>query len=267
MMQYVKSLEGKNDSQRKNIIIDLLNKKNYNYKLEKYIFFGQTKDNIIIPLGKGKKEILIVTHYDVVPGSPGANDNASTIAVVFDLLERLKNYKPKNQIKFIIFGDEEKGCIGSKAYVNKHGINNILAVFNMELVGRGDVMGIWPVTKDVKNAGALVALKKAIKKLNYYFEEAGAIPSFFGDYEPFREAGLKDSFCLTVVPKEEKDAVRKISEMSKSALLFKSMFNLFKLPKFFQLYHSSEDKSKYLSEDALKMTSDVLYNTIINIDK
>ena len=95
MMQYVKSLEGKNDSQRKNIIIDLLNKKNYNYKLEKYIFFGQTKDNIIIPLGKGKKEILIVTHYDVVPGSPGANDNASTIAVVFDLLERLKNYKPK----------------------------------------------------------------------------------------------------------------------------------------------------------------------------
>jgi len=267
MMQYVKLLEDKNDSERKNIIIDLLNKKNYNYKSEKYSFLGQTKDNIVISLGNGKKEILIVTHYDVVPGSPGANDNASTIAVIFDLLKRLKNYRSKNKIKFIIFGDEEKGCIGSRAYVKKHGINNIIAVFNMELVGKGDVIGIWPVTKDVKNTKALLILRKVIKKLGYYFEEVGAIPAFFGDYEPFREAGLKDSFCLTVVPKEEKDSVRKIAEMSKSTLLLRSMFNMIKLPSFFRLYHSSEDKSEYLSEKAMKMTSEVLFNAIIEIDK
>jgi len=268
MMQYVKLLEGKSDLQRKNIIIDLLNKKNYKFELEKYSFFSQDKDNIIIPIGNGKKEILVVTHYDVVSGSPGANDNASTIAVIFDILEKLKKnkYKPKNKIKLIIFGDEEKGCIGSRAYVKKHGIKNIIAVYNMELIGRGDAIGIWPVTKDVKKSKSLLNLKKTIEKLGYYYEEAGSIPIFFGDYEPFRDAGLKDSFCITVVPKKEKEAIRKFAEMPKSVAILKLMFKLVKIPRFFQLYHSSEDKSEYLSENALRMTSDALYNAIINID-
>ena len=267
MMKYVKLLEGKDDLERKNTIIDVLNRKGYNHKLEKYNFSGQTKDNIIISLGRGKKEILIVTHYDVVEKSPGANDNASTIAVIFDLLKKLKNYDPINKIKFIIFGDEEKDCIGSRAYIKKHSIKNIIAVYNMELVGYGNMIGIWPVTKDVKKSKALFVLKKTIKKLNYYYEEAGLLPLFFGDYKPFREAGLKDSFCISVVPKEEKEAIRKFVETPRFAIMLKLMFNLVKIPRFFQLYHSSEDKSKYLSENALKMTSDVLYNVIINIDR
>lgn len=35
----------------------------------------------------------------------------------------------------------------------------------------------------------------------------------------------------------------------------------------FKLYHSSEDKSKYLGENALRMVSDVLVNTVLKIDK
>jgi aminopeptidase-like protein len=266
MIEYVKLLEGKSNIQRKNIIIDLLSKKGYKFALERYLFLGAYHENIIVTIGKGKKRILIVTHYDVVDGSPGANDNASTIAVVFDLLNRLKRYKPQNTIEFVIFGDEEKGCIGSRAYVKKHGIKDIIAVYDMELVGNGDIIGIWPVTKSVRKSRALLILKKAVKKLGYYCEEAGSLPIFFADYEPFREAGLKDSFCISVVPKEEKDAIRKFAEMSKAEAMLKSMFNCITIPRFFQLYHSSEDKSKYLSERALRMTSNVLYSAITELD-
>lgn len=287
MIEIVKLLEGKNDLERKNIIIDLLNKRGYNYELEEYAFFGQTKENIVISLGEGKKEILVVTHYDIVQGSPGANDNASTIAVIFDVLKKLKNYKPKNKIKFIIFGDEEKDCIGSYAYVKKHRIKNIIAVYNLELVGNGDMIGIWPVTKDVEKSIALKILRKTIKKLGYYFEETGKLPLFYGDYKPFRESGLKNSFCISVIPKKEKEEIRKFIETPKAIIVpgiifqfFKKfikkpkalaiprlMYKLVKVPTFFQLYHSSEDKSKYLSESALIMTSNVLYNTITYIEQ
>jgi len=266
-MPYVKKLEGKNNIKRKQIIIDILSKSGFNYKLEEYNYFSYRGENIIITFGKGSKEILVVTHYDVVKGSPGANDNASTIAVVFDVIKKLKNYKAKNKIKFIIFGDEEKDCIGSKAYVRKHGTKNIIAVYNMELVGMGDMIGIWPVTKDVLKSKALLNLRKTIKKLGYYYEESGKLPLFFGDYKPFRRAGIKDSFCISVIPKKDRKAIREFVETPNYLITLKLMFNLLKIPKMFQLYHSSEDKSKYLNESALRMTSDVLYNAVISMDK
>lgn len=267
LMPYVKRLEGKSDIERKQIIIDILFKLGFRYKLEMYDYLGCVGENIIVTIGKGSKKILIVTHYDVVENSPGANDNASTIAVIFDVLKKLKNYKLRNKLKFIIFDDEELDCIGSRAYIKKHGVKNIIAVYNMELVGMGDMLGIWPVTKDVKETVALKILRETIKRLGYYYEESGKLPLFFGDYKPFRKAGIKDSFCISVVPKKERLAIRRFVEMPKFLIVLKLILGLIKIPRFFQLYHSSEDKSKYLNESALQMTSDVLFNAVISLDK
>jgi hypothetical protein len=39
------------------------------------------------------------------------------------------------------------------------------------------------------------------------------------------------------------------------------------MPKMFQRYHSPEDKSEYLSENALKMVSDVLVDVVLKFEK
>ena len=39
------------------------------------------------------------------------------------------------------------------------------------------------------------------------------------------------------------------------------------IPFMFELYHSSEDKSKYLSEEALRLMSDVIYTSIVRLDQ
>ena len=267
LMPYVKKLEGRNSLERKKIITDILDRMGVDYDPEEYDYFGYSGENIIITLGRGRREILVVTHYDSVPGSPGANDNASTIAVVFDVLRRLKGYKPKHKLKFIIFGHEEDGCVGSGAYVKKHGIANIDVVYNMELVGMGNMFGIWPVTREVEYSPALKNLKSTIEEMGHYYEEAGELPLFFGDYRPFRKAGLMDAFCLTVLPKEDKKGIRRFVEMPRWIAALRVMFGLIKVPRFFQLYHSPEDKSKYLSERALQMTSDVLFHAVVNMDK
>ena len=266
-MKYIKLLEGESSFVRKKIIIDLLKKKGHKYRLERYTNIGESKDNIIIHTGnkKAKKEILVVAHYDVISGSPGANDNASAIAVIFNLLKRFKSYKAKNKIKFIIFGGEEEFYAGSGAYVKKHGIKNIIAVYDMELVGMGDMIGIWPITKAIEDGKALLNLRKTIKERGYYYEEIGNI-QFWGDFTPFRKAGLKDAFCISVGQKKDKEAIRRFLEAPILISALRLIFSI-KLPKLFQLYHSNEDKSKYLNKGALKMTSDVLYHTVISLDK
>ncbi|MBC8500136.1 MAG: M28 family peptidase [Nanoarchaeota archaeon] len=272
LLDFVKKLEGRTDEERKDIIIETLKRSKYNFFLEDYkTAFGQGV-NIIMELGSGEKEILVTCHYDAVPGSPGANDNASAIAVVLDVYKRLKDYELNNKIKLIIFGSEEPthfsvGLIGSHEYVKKHRVENIKAVYSLELCGMGDVVGIWPVEEDIKSTIAFKNLEETLNDLNIYFEYSGKIPGFYSDYKSFRDAGLKDSLCLTAVLKEEKDKIRKFVEMDPFLLTFRMMTRTLKLPKLFQHYHSPDDKSIYLTESCLRMMSDVVYNAVINLDK
>jgi hypothetical protein len=50
--------------------------------------------------------------------APGANDNASGVAATLELARvfRKNNFSPRNTIEFIVFGAEELGLYGSRAY-------------------------------------------------------------------------------------------------------------------------------------------------------
>jgi Zn-dependent M28 family amino/carboxypeptidase len=70
----------------------------------------------------------------------GADDNASGIAGLIELAEKLANNpKPlKKDVLFIAFDAEEKGLLGSKHFVNNSVINleNVAAMLNMDMIGR-----------------------------------------------------------------------------------------------------------------------------------
>ena len=70
----------------------------------------------------------------------GADDNASGIAGLIELAEKLANNpKPlKKDVLFVAFDAEEKGLLGSKHFVNNSVINleNVAAMLNMDMIGR-----------------------------------------------------------------------------------------------------------------------------------
>jgi aminopeptidase YwaD len=72
---------------------------------------------------------------------PGADDNASGVALVIELARFIKNadFKKHNYI-FVAFGAEEKGLVGSKAFVDDTicRLNNVIAMINLDMVGRLD---------------------------------------------------------------------------------------------------------------------------------
>lgn len=71
----------------------------------------------------------------------GADDNASGTAAVIILAQLLKKHGPKNcNYLFIAFSGEEEGLLGSNYFVKNPTIdlNQVTAMFNMDMVGRLD---------------------------------------------------------------------------------------------------------------------------------
>jgi aminopeptidase YwaD len=57
--------------------------------------------------------MLVGAHYDTVPGSPGADDNASGVAVMLTLAQLMSSHPPRRSIYWVAFDLEEYGLVGS----------------------------------------------------------------------------------------------------------------------------------------------------------
>ena len=68
--------------------------------------------------GGDKNHVLVVdAHLDAIYGA-GMLDNASGSATILDIAQQMKNVQPRNKLRFIWFGGEELGLLGSAYYVN-----------------------------------------------------------------------------------------------------------------------------------------------------
>ena len=99
------------------------------------------------------ESVIVCAHYDHLglgwPESnkgnegkihPGADDNASGVAVMLELAELLgKTLKPQRTVIFIAFTCEESGLLGSKYYVKnmkRFPASKVIGVINFDTVGR-----------------------------------------------------------------------------------------------------------------------------------
>jgi alkaline phosphatase isozyme conversion protein len=118
-----------------------------------YDFLGTplTSYNIIAERqGTSNKHIILGAHYDTAPSSAtldrsaleGTNDNASGIGVLLELAER-QVVDPTVTSKFVFFGAEEIGLVGSEFYANSLSeaeIANSLFMLNLDSLVFGDFM-------------------------------------------------------------------------------------------------------------------------------
>ena len=84
---------------------------------------GKIHQNLILNLpplsqeGKrGLPPILIGAHYDAVPGTPGADDNATGVAALLELARAFAAEPLKYPVRIVAFDMEEYGMLGSSQY-------------------------------------------------------------------------------------------------------------------------------------------------------
>jgi hypothetical protein len=119
-----------------------------------------------------KKEIILGAHWDSYNG-PGADDNASGVAVVLELARYFNQHKnnfPFN-IRFVLFGAEELGLLGSKAWCEKHikDTASVIYYFNIDCVG-----DTGAVIADI-NGGVTYQGKPAVSSQNFAVRDIQAL--------------------------------------------------------------------------------------------
>ena len=160
--------------------------------------------NVIAETRDGDPDSVIVVgaHLDSVGVGPGINDNGSGSATILEIAEQLRKVKPRNKIRFIWFGAEEHGLLGSEAYVDslpQSERDKIAAMLNFDMVGSpnfvrfvydGDLSDSEP-----PEGGAPPASAEIEELFLDYFESQGleTEPTAFdgrSDYGPFIFAGI-----------------------------------------------------------------------------
>jgi carboxypeptidase Q len=105
---------------------------------------------------KLKDEVVILgAHFDSVAAATGATDNATGSAAMMEAVRILEaiGAKPRRTIRVALWGGEEEGLLGSRAYVREHFADpatmvvkadhaKVAAYFNSDN-GTGRVRGIW----------------------------------------------------------------------------------------------------------------------------
>jgi Zn-dependent M28 family amino/carboxypeptidase len=93
--------------------------------------------------------VLVGAHYDTVPGSPGADDNASAVAGLIEIARALRHAQPARSVKLVAFVNEEPpffygGNMGSSQYARAARARGdaIRVMLSLEMLGcYGDAPG------------------------------------------------------------------------------------------------------------------------------
>jgi hypothetical protein len=90
--------------------------------------------DLIARFGPPGKALLIMGHYDSMPNSPGAVDDAAAVAVLIELARELHAHPPAQPVMLVFTADEERGLVGAESLVKHHGDEVELAIA-LDLIG------------------------------------------------------------------------------------------------------------------------------------
>lgn len=150
---------------------------------------GESRNVVAEILGNTNKDEVIVftAHYDSVPFSKGVYDNGAGSVILMELYRYFSHNAPKRTLRFIWCGSEERGLLGSKAYVKQHQdeLEKIVLCINVD-VG-GVVLG--------KDIAMVTADNSLLNYVDYMAKEKGFSLEakqdiYSSDCMPFVDAGI-----------------------------------------------------------------------------
>ena len=116
----------------------------YGLKVESdaFTYWGKSYRNLIASAGpeRGRPLVILGAHFDSVEGSPGADDNASGVAVLLEAARILSQLRLRSQVLFCAFNLEELNMAGSTHFAKrlKSEEANVGAMVSLEMVGFTD---------------------------------------------------------------------------------------------------------------------------------
>jgi len=114
--------------------------------LDEFSYMGERFVNLIgsPPGDRPGPRLIIGAHLDTVPGTPGADDNASGVAVMLEASRLFAAPPPALPLEFAAFTLEELGMVGSARYAQtlRETKQPVLGMLSLEMVGFTESAGL-----------------------------------------------------------------------------------------------------------------------------
>jgi Zn-dependent M28 family amino/carboxypeptidase len=160
-------------------------------------------ENVIAQTPTGRTDRVVVSgaHLDSVIEGPGINDNGSGSAAQLEVALQMAELgiEPVNQVRFIWFGAEEAGLVGSAFYVSqltKRELKDIAVMLNFDMVGSPNA-GWFVYDGDASDTASTGSTGSGVVEDVFvdFFESIGrqTEPTAFdgrSDYDAFVAAGI-----------------------------------------------------------------------------
>ena len=151
--------------------------------------------------GDPNNVVMVGAHLDSVNAGPGIQDNGSGSAAILEVAQQMSKVKPRNKVRFALWGAEESGLVGSRYYVNNlspEDLGRMALYLNFDMIGSPNhVFFVYDGDdSDAVGAGPGPAGSAQIEKLFESYYTMAGLPfkgtDFSGrsDYGPFIEAGI-----------------------------------------------------------------------------
>lgn len=171
----------------------------YRVDIQKFRVEGDTSHNVVAHWPKTRSSPFVVgAHIDTVAGSPGANDNASGIAVMLENARIFAGTPQARWLEFVAFGSEEYGGngrhhIGSTVYVNR--LSNRQERRAPGMVSVDMVADGWPLIAGTAGIGP----PRVARTIERILDKAGIAVDYkttcdCSDNGPFERAGIPAAF-------------------------------------------------------------------------
>jgi aminopeptidase YwaD len=252
-------LEARDNAAREAALARYLAARGVPFARHRFATFEGRGESFAVDLGAGDRVLVLAAHHDAVPGSPGANDNAASVAILLTLLERLAASPPAGvRVRLLFPACEELGYLGARVYVRETPLAGVVGVLSLELCGIGDTLAVWDAGDDTP---FLRTLRGAFESLGRRADEGyhvvGRIPVFGSDHRAFTAAGVP-GYGLTVVPVAEAEALRQfVFSPVRSAISAVA-----RRPVPFDTYHTRRDTLATLDGAALEMVVGALETVV-----
>ena len=144
--------------------------------------------NVVLDIpGRNGKYIVFTAHYDSTSLSQGSYDNMSGSIGLLGILEALGKQTHNYGLRFIWCGSEERGLLGSKAYVAAHEeeLKEIALCVNLDMIGC--IMGKFAAccTSEEKLVGYIQYLANELGFGCHCYQEV-----YSSDSTPFADKGI-----------------------------------------------------------------------------
>jgi hypothetical protein len=170
----------------------------YETKVQKFSVDGGTSRNVVAWWPDSKKYGMVVGgHMDTARRSPGANDNASGVAVVLEMARISAGREQARLVRFVAFGAEEYGTNGehhngSQVYVNRlgqEGRKRLGGMVSIDMIGKGR-----PLLAATTGMASEVVARTVYNKMRDKVAMRYLITCDCSDNGPFERAGIPAVF-------------------------------------------------------------------------